>query len=157
MSFSEEEKRDCCLMISIGCDRQTACHYLGKTAQQLRQQLEDDGDFHTRILKAEANPEFKHMRNLHEAAKEQKNWRVSVWWLEHCAPERFGRRSPDSLTVTQLRKFVDELAESMLCEVHDPEDRTRLQSKLAELTTQLQDNSFQSNHDLCHIEPSDEP
>lgn len=132
-------------MISIGCDRETACNYLGKTAEQLRQHLEHDLDFRSRLRRAEATPEFNHMRNLYNAAKEEKNWRASVWWLERRAPERYARRSPDALTTAQLRVFVEELAENIVGEVSDLNDRTRLLNRLLEITKQLQDDSFQQH------------
>lgn len=139
MSFSQEEQRECCLMMSIGCDRETTCHYMGKTVEQLRQQLASDEDFRTRVLRAEATPEFTHLRNLYNAAKDEKNWRVSVWWLEHCVPDRFGRRTPDSLTVAQLNDFLDVLAKSIAEQVHDPRDRQNLLDKFEEVSQQLAD------------------
>lgn len=155
MIFNNDEQRECCLMMSIGCDRETTCHYMGKTVEQLRHQLEHDPDFRTRVLRAEATPEFTHLRNLYNAAKDEKNWRVSVWWLEHCAPERYGRRPPNSLTVAQLKQFMDELANLIAEEVHDPQDRTRLLTRFQQVTRQLSSDALPSAEGKTS-EPSDQ-
>lgn len=152
MCFTDDEKRECCLMISIGCDRETACNYLGKTAEQLRAELRDCPEFFKELLRAEATPEFNHMRNLYNAAKEEKNWRASVWWMERRAPERFARRLPDTLSTTQLRNFVEELAETIINEINDSQDRTRLLAKLMDTTKQLQDTDFQADGTLLPAE-----
>ena len=141
--FSEEQKRECCLMISIGCDRETACNYLGKTAGELRDQLRRDATFRRQLLRAEATPEFNHMRNLYNAAKEEKHWRASVWWLERRAPERYARRAPDALTATQLRLVIEELGETIVGEVSDSQDRQRLLARLIQIAEKVRDDSFE--------------
>jgi len=141
--FSEEHKRECCLMISMGCDRETACNYLGKSAEQLRQQLQQDPEFRKRILRAEATPEFNHMKNLFSAAKEEKNWRASVWWLERRSPERYARRAPDAVSAAQLRQIIEELAEAIVGGVGHQEDRQRLLARLRQIAQKMQGEIFE--------------
>ena len=78
LQFSAEQKSRCCVLISMGCSRETACKYLGLSATDLRRELQLDWEFRAQLLRAEATPEFNHMRNLHQAAKDEKNWRASV-------------------------------------------------------------------------------
>lgn len=141
--FSDDQKRECCLMISIGCDRETACNYLGKTAEELRGALRLDEVFRRQLLRAEATPEFNHMRNLYNAAKDEKHWRASVWWLERRAPERYARRAPDALTAPQLRQVIEELAETIVGEVDDPQDRQRLLARLVQIAEKTRNDSFE--------------
>lgn len=129
-------------MILQGCDRETACNYLGKTAVELRDQLSHDQEFHKQLLHAEAAPEFYHMRNLYNAAKDEKHWRVSVWWLERRAPERFARRAPGALTAQQLRKVIEELADTIVGEVDDPQNRERLLGKLVQIAEEVGGDLF---------------
>lgn len=147
-SFTDEQKRECCLMVSIGCDRETACNYLGKTAEELRLEMRSDAEFRRQLLRAEATPEFNHMRNLYQAAKDAKHWRASVWWLERRAPERYARRLPDSLTTDELSRFVEELAEAILGEVNNDRDRRRLLARLIELTDNVQEGTFDHDQQL---------
>ncbi|MCG8451383.1 MAG: hypothetical protein MI725_17595, partial [Pirellulales bacterium] len=140
--FSDKQKQEFCLMISIGCDRETACKYLSWRPDQLRRALEQDPEFAKQLLKAEATPEFSHMRNLHNAAKDEKNWRVSVWWLERNAPERYARRAPDALSATQLQQVIEELAEAIVSEVASECDRERLLARFEQIARAIQTDSF---------------
>ncbi len=146
--FTDDQKRECCLMISMGCDRETACNYLGMTAEELRYELRLDEAFCRQMLRAEATPEFNHMRNLYKAAKDEKHWRASVWWLERRAPERYARRAPDSLTASQIRQVIEELAETIVGEIDDPQDRQRLLARLVQIAEKIRNDSFESSSEL---------
>ncbi len=131
--FTEEKKREFCLMISIGCDQETAGKYLGCTPRKLQEALKLDSQFARQLARAEATPEFNHMRNLHNAAKDEKHWRVSVWWLERCASDRYARRNPEAISPAQLRQVIKELGEAIVGEIASPDDRRRLLTRLAEI------------------------
>lgn len=130
-------------MISIGCDRETACNYLNMTASELRDELQQDAVFRKRILRAEATPEFNHMRNLFNAAKEEKNWRASVWWLERRSPERYARRAPDAVSAAQLRQVIEELADAIVGEVDHQKDRHRLLDRLRKIAQKMHGEMFE--------------
>ncbi len=142
--FSQQQKRDFCLMISVGCDRETACKYWGWTAADLHRVLDDDHEFARQLLRAEGTAEFAHMRNLHNAAKEEKNWRVSVWWLERRSPERFARRAPNVLTATQMSAIIEELADGIAEEITNQDDRRRLLNRLAQIGRAMQHETFEA-------------
>ncbi len=130
-------------MISMGCDRETACNYLGKTAVELRAELQRDNAFRRQLLRAEATPEFSHTRNLYNAAKDEKHWRASVWWLERRAPERYAKRAPESITAAQLREVIEELTDVIISEVNDPQDRRRVLARLVQIAERLRCDSFE--------------
>ena len=52
--------------------------------------MQHDAEFVANVRRAEASVELSHMRNVQQAAKDKKDWRASVWWLERRSPERFG-------------------------------------------------------------------
>ena len=142
--FTDEQKRECCLMLSIGCDRETACNYLGVTAEQLRSEMQLDVDFLKKLLRAEATPEFNHMRNLYNAAKDEKHWRASVWWLERRAPERYARRAPNAVTPSQLQQVIATLTEAIAGEVNNQQDRRRVLARLEQIAVSLHSDSFEA-------------
>jgi len=119
----------------FGCDRVTASKYLGCTLRQLRRALQQDPQFTKQLARAEATPELFHMRNLQSAAKDEKHWRISVWWLEHCAPERYAKRNPDAISAAQLRQIIKQLADAIAGEVTNQDDRTRLMKRLASIAS----------------------
>ena len=137
--MTDEQKREICLIVSIGCDRLAACKYLGYSLAQLRRELKRDEKFAEQLRRAEAAPELAHMRNLQNASRDEKNWRASVWWLERCAPDRYGRRAVDAVTEKQLKEVIDELADAIAGEVTGTEDRKRLLKRLEEIVGSIFD------------------
>ena len=104
-----------------------------------------DAKFAAQLSRAEATAELSHMRNLQNAAKDEKHWRASVWWLERRAPERYARRAADAISTAQLQAFVEELADVLVAEITSPSDRQRLLTRLSQIACEIQDV------------PSDEP
>jgi hypothetical protein len=133
--LSPQQKRELCLILQLGCDRTTAQNYLGLAPSQLRDELVADPAFAQQLQRAEAAVEVQHMRNIYEAAKDEKNWRTSVWWLERRAPERFGRRDARSLSAAEWQRLVRELADILLTEIAEAELRARLFARLEAIGT----------------------
>ncbi|TWT91005.1 hypothetical protein Mal64_14040 [Pseudobythopirellula maris] len=148
--LTDEQQREACLILAVGCDRETAAKYVGCRVEDLDRQADSDADFQQRLRRAEASPELAHMRNIQQAGREEKNWRASVWWLERLAPERFARRDFGAVTRAELKRFIEALAEHIACEVQDEEDRSRLLERLRELIVGV-------NEEDDEIEPGREP
>jgi hypothetical protein len=125
-------------MLMVGCDRETAGNYLGFSHSQLRHELQRDGEFLRQVLQAEAAAEFHQIRNLHEATKDSKQWRASVWWLERKIPERFARRAANAVSATEWRQFLDTLAEMIVMEISSEADRQRLLARLSEIAEEVE-------------------
>lgn len=153
-SLTDDQKREFCLIVLIGCDRETASKYLGCTLRQLQGALQQDSQFAKQLARAEATPEFIHMRNLHNAAKDEKHWRVSVWWLERCAPERYARRSPDTISAAQLRQIIKQLADAIAGEVASRDDRQRLLARLASIARDVEGDEPILSSDSDHESPT---
>ena len=117
-------------VLKVGGDRETAAHIVGRTIGDLRHQLAEDSQFAARVRRAEAAAEITHMSNVYHAAREKEDWRASVWWLEHRDPDRFVRRSPNTLTTKQLATFMDAVANVLQQEIHDTEDRERVVQRI---------------------------
>jgi hypothetical protein len=111
----EEQKGRIYGMLSIGCDRQTAADYIGCSLADFRSVMQRDSAFAKEVRRSEAEAEFKHMQNVHALARDKKEWRASVWWLERRAPERFARRA-GVVTARQLKAYIAVLSD-LLCEV----------------------------------------
>jgi len=78
------------------------------------------------------------MRNLQNAAKDEKHWRASVWWLERRAPDRYARRAPDAISESQLQEFVEKLADVIVAEIASQDDRQRLLASLSRIAHEIQ-------------------
>ena len=103
-----------------------------------------DVGFRKQLLRAEATPEFNHMRNLYNAAKDEKHWRASVWWLERRSPERYARRAPGAITPTQLQQVIEALTGAIAGEVNNSQDRQRVLARLVQIARNLHSDSFEA-------------
>ncbi len=124
--LTDEQKGQICGILSVGCDRETAADFVGCAIPDIGRAMQQDTAFAANVRRTEAGSELSHMRNVQQAAKEAKNWRASIWWLERHSPERFGPRGAGEVTVRQLKEFVDTLSGIFHNEIRDEEDRRRV-------------------------------
>lgn len=135
--LADEQKGQICGILSVGCDRETAANFVGCSIADIGRAMRLDPAFASSILRTEAGAELSHMSNVQQAAKEAKNWRASIWWLERHSPERFGPRGAGEVTVRQLRAFIDTLVGILSDEIHVEEDRRRVTAKLGQAISTL--------------------
>jgi hypothetical protein len=117
-------------IMRLGCPRSTAAKFIGLGEEQLEGLLANDEQLTREVLRAEAEAEVRHMGNVHNASKDEKNWRTSVWWLEQrglvaaAAPE--GSEELPEAVLAALEKF----AELIVAEIPDVTRRQSLLTKL---------------------------
>jgi hypothetical protein len=128
--LTEAQKREVCSIVLLGCDRVTACYFLGLDPEQLRREMADDAVFARQVLRAAASVEMHHMRCLHQASQDPKQWRVAQWWLERRAPDRYAARRPNAISHEQLDTLLDRIAQIIVAEVSDEGLALRLLDRL---------------------------
>ncbi len=133
IELTDEQKAQVYGILSVGCDRQTAANFVGCSLADIRRAMQWDPKFAAGVCRAEAGAELNHMRNIQQAAKDEKHWRASVWWLERRSPERFGPRGPGVVTSRQLKAFIDVLAETLREEIGTSDDQQRVIARLRSL------------------------
>ncbi len=139
MTLTDDQKREATLIISVGCDRETAAKYVGCTPASLEETAHADPAFAVALRRAEAGCELAHMRNLQQAARDERHWRASVWWLERRAPERYARRDVGAVSRRELVRFLGAVASGIAGVVRHEEDRQRVLDKLSELANSFAD------------------
>jgi hypothetical protein len=127
--LTDWQRAKLCEVILLGCDRTTACNYVGITAGQLADEMERDESFEREIVRSEAEAELQHMGNVHKAAKNEKNWRTSVWWLDRRSQDRSGGAG-GSPTDEHVAELVDELARIVVEVIEDVALQGRLVDRL---------------------------
>jgi hypothetical protein len=137
--LSDEQQRDLCAVLLAGCDRETAARYAGCLLADFHRQLVYDRAFASRVRRAEAACELRHMGNVSTAADEIKNWRASVWWLDQRSAERRAGRDAHTITARELTAFVRLLATIVDEEVRDAELSQRLSARFAAAIQSLAD------------------
>ena len=127
-----------CAILLLGCDRATACKFLGLSIEQLAAEIERNAEFAQQAQHSEAKAEVDHMRNVRSAALEKKNWRTSVWWLERQERELAGPE--DSLlwnSPATVRATLNQLTEIVMVEVDDPIRRQTVIAELLRIESQI--------------------
>lgn len=137
--LSEESKSEVVLILSVGCDRETAAKYVGCRLDELHQELAADQGFAGRVRRAEAGCELAHMRCVHQASRDEKHWRASVWWLERQRPERYARREPGAIGSQELVTFLGALAGDLADVLDDQSHRERALEAVARLSKAMGD------------------
>jgi hypothetical protein len=133
LELTLEQKGQICGILSVGCDRETAAAFIGCSPADIARAMRHDDPFANDVRRTEASAELSHMRNVQQAAKDVKNWRASVWWLERRSPERFGARSPGTITSRHLKTFIQMLADNVNEDVQDIEDRQRILERFEQI------------------------
>ena len=146
----DKAKRDMiAALVRLGCDLPTAAWAAGHSPAEVRAELERDASFVREVRTAESTFEYKHLHNLDEAAKDKKNWRVSMWLLERRLPDKYERQRPRTIRESQLMPLLKSLANAMVEVVEDPEQRTALLERVKVIVDELDPNgSLEHEHDL---------
>jgi hypothetical protein len=134
VQLTEEQKGQACGVVSVGCDWQTAANIIGCSLVDFRRAMRQDAEFAARIRRAGAGCELSHMRNIHQAGQDSKNWRASVWWLERHSPERYGRRGAGVITARQIKTFVEVLGDVLREDVKSADERKMVIGRLMSLS-----------------------
>ena len=131
--FSEEQRGEVCAVLGLGCGRATAAKRIGREEVELYEEASRNPEFAAEMRQAESAYELRHMKNVYEAASDPKNWRVSVWALEHVLPERYARRDPGRINASQAVKIVGMVADILVEEVTDEAIRESIQRRIGSL------------------------
>jgi hypothetical protein len=124
-------------ILPLGCDRATACKYVGATLPQLQAEMKRDRDFAQSVARAEAGVDLRHLRVVQKASEEENNWRPSAWWLERRARAQSadGHESSDA----RLIELLDELALAITTEIQDEELQRRVIERLLQTLADSED------------------
>ena len=113
--ISEIKQREILALLSVGCSRRTAARYVNCTQKAIDELARTNPDFAEKLRRAEANLEIESIKNMFNAAKQEKNWRASAWVLERKSPQEFLKKKPDvipsGLLDTLLNRIVTLLIE----------------------------------------------
>lgn len=136
--LNSEQKKQFVLIASIGCDRWIATRYVGVTLEALRAALDADPTFAAELVRAEAQAELAHVKNIQQASRDERNWRASVWWLERRCADRYAPRPTDALAPAELKRLVAAVEVALADEIADPADRTRVLARLTRIADEIE-------------------
>ncbi|MBC7351803.1 MAG: helix-turn-helix domain-containing protein [Thermogutta sp.] len=143
--LDEFRKREILAILSVGCSRRTAARYVGCSPSTIRRTAERDPEFAEALRKAETKAQILFMKNIAAAARKEQYWRAAAWALERLNPEDYGPRSPQAVTLEQIRALISEFARIIVEEVPIASHRKRILKRLDRLSAQWRHEG--DNHD----------
>lgn len=127
--LAEWQRSKLCAVLALGCSRTSACAFAEVAPARFEEELAADEAFGAAVARAEAEPELRHMGNIHRAAQSEKNWRTSAWWLMQRLRSE-SKRDAGVATAGHLAQLVDDLAAAIVAEVPDVGVQRRLIERL---------------------------
>ena len=128
--ISEIKQREILALLSVGCSRRTAARYVNCTQKAIDELAQANPDFAEKLRKAEANLEIESIKNMFNAAKQEKNWRASAWLLERKSPEEFLKKKPDVIPAGLLDTLLNRIVTLLIEECPAAVQRKGLLKKL---------------------------
>lgn len=132
--LNETKKKTILALLTVGCSRSTAAHYVNCDPKTIYNTAQRDPVFAEGLARAESSSEFAFLSRIFKAAEDPKYWRSAAWGLERMFPDRFGVRSPESVTPQQLAQFISRFTEMLVEEVPVAEYRKKILLRLGHFT-----------------------
>ncbi|HEV2972482.1 MAG TPA: hypothetical protein VGY55_21095 [Pirellulales bacterium] len=133
MRLDETKRREVCAILAVGGTRLMAASYVGCAPSTIRRRALRDPEFAEQLRKSELSAEITFLKSIQAAVGDVKQWRAAAWALERLFPERYARRSPDSITIEQMTEIIKALAGIIVGEIPGKTLRQRVLARLAEL------------------------
>lgn len=137
LGFDKSTRDTIGAMLGIGCDLRTAAWAVGRSPAEVKRLLAEDPELLHAVQKGGAIFEYKHLQHLDEAAKDKKNYRVSMWLLERLRPDTYEKQRPRTIKENQLMPLLKSLADALVEGVGDEEARGKLIERVKETAEDL--------------------
>ena len=131
--LAEKIKNEIVAIVGSGCTLETAAKYSGCRLTDLRREIKHDDNFRDQIERADELAEIYFVRQIKKAAQKEQYWRAAAWALERRRPGRYAARNAETLTVDEIREIFQKLAEIVLGEVTQKEDRKKIIARVEKL------------------------
>jgi len=136
--LDEYKRREVLAILSVGGARRAAARYVGCTVNTIRSTADRDPEFAKKLRRAERGLEIDYLNNIRKAARNEKYWRAAAWALERIDPQRYARRSPDAITVEEIKDLLVQLADIISEEVPE-EYREKILKRLRAISDRLKE------------------
>lgn len=134
-------------MLAIGCDLRMAAWVVGRSPAEVKALIEEDKAFLREVQKGHSHFDYKHLSHLDKAAKDPKNWRVSMWLLERLRPERYEKQRPRTIKESQLMPLLRSMADALVDGLSDEAARETLFDRVMAAAEALDPNGVLGKDD----------
>ena len=144
--LSESVKKEIAAIVGTGCPLETAAKYAGCRIADIKREQQKDETFQNELTRAEELAEIYFVRQIKKAAQKEQYWRAAAWALERRIPGRYAARSAASLSVAEIRDIFGKLAEIVLAEVSQKEDRKKIIARVEKLLADISAGKIPSDN-----------
>lgn len=132
--LDEIKQREIVAIISMGCSRRTAAHYVGCSHTTIQYTAEHNEKFAEKLERAQSQAVVTHMKNINTAAQKAQYWRAAAWALERLDPEEYASPHPDVITVEQISRLMAYLSQIVMEEVPVDAYCKKIMKRMGEIT-----------------------
>ena len=147
-------------LLTLGATRTLAARYVGCHPNTIRNTALRNPEFAERLRNAEYHLEFNLVKQITEAAKDQKHWRAAAWALERIFPQRYAARGPNAITTEQVHELLNLFANVVYEAIPEEHFRAKIEERLQQITHQINaDGGYEPGHsehseESCNSAPS---
>jgi hypothetical protein len=139
--LDEGKQREIAAIISMGCSRRTAAHYVGCAPNTIQNTAERNEKFAEKLDHAQGQAVVSHVKNINSAAKKAQHWRAAAWALERLNPEEYATPHPNTITIEQASRLIDCFARIVIEAVPVDAYRKSIIKRLGELTKMVDESA----------------
>jgi len=115
--LDDGKRREILAILSTGCSQAMAAEYVGCSVSTIQRTVERDPLFAESLGKARNNAELGLVRNIRNAANNEKYWRAAAWALERFFPNKYHPGAPHVITAEQLALVLTQFAHMIVEQV----------------------------------------
>lgn len=115
--LDDGKRREILAILSTGCSQAMAAEYVGCSVSTIQRTVERDPLFAESLGKARNNAELGLVRNIRNAANNEKYWRAAAWALERFFPNKYHPGSPHVISAEQLALVLTQFAHMIVAQV----------------------------------------
>ena len=115
--LDDGKRREILAILSTGCSQAVAAEYVGCCVSTIQRTVERDPLFAESLGKARNNAELGLVRNIRNAANNEKYWRAAAWALERFFPNKYHPGSPHLISAEQLALVLTQFAHMIVEQV----------------------------------------
>ena len=131
------KRREILAILAIGGSRRVAAKYVGCAVSTIQNTANRDPKFAEQLRQKEYGSEIGYLENIRNAARNERYWRAAAWALERLDPENYGRRSPDAITIGQIKEIMGQFAEIIVEEIPVAQYRKNVLKRFDAISGQL--------------------
>ena len=115
--LDDGKRREILAVLSMGCSQAMAAEYVGCSVSTIQRTVERDPLFAESLGRARNTAELGLVRNIRNAANNEKYWRAAAWALERFFPNKYHPGAPHVISAEQLAHVLTQFAHMIVEQV----------------------------------------